>query len=442
MANLKEVVIIGDGFAAAVMAVHLLRSGAAPSSIVVIGPGELGKGNAYTCISPFFRLNVREDLPIIFSEDPLHFARWAKKNIHDPQAKTEAGEFYRRQDFGRYVSGLIWSEVGGSSLEQIKARVIGLSGSDHDWRLELDNHNVINAKRVIIATGNPPPTWPCAVMNSQLVQSPLRLIENPWTGHALEEIQSEEKIILIGGGLTALDAISALEHRNHRGRIYIVAPRAIFPPAQAKWERQKQPDWPQKMSPASLTRFMRNYLPLAATASTEWQSAWEELRPNLNAIWQQFSTLQKRSLFKRLGWLWNLYRFRASPQTIAAYEQLKQKNQIEFVLGRAKEIECSATTVQVLLRGGKALEADRVINCTGVASDLLLNSLVQNQLAIPDPLGNAIAVDEAFRVLQASCKPFNSLWMIGPATMGSLGDVIAASAIAKQAEQLASQIPK
>ena len=194
------------------------------------------------------------------------------------------------------------------------------------------------------------------------------------------------------------------------------------------------------MSPASLTRFMRNYLPLAATTSTEWQSAWEELRPNLNAIWQQFSTPQKRSLFKRLGWLWNLYRFRASPQTIAAYEQLKQKNQIEFVLGRAKEIECSATTVRVLLRGGEALEADRVINCTGVASDLLLNGLVQNQLAIPDPLGNAIAVDETFRVLQAPCKPFNSLWMIGPATMGSLGDVIAASAIAKQAEQLASRI--
>jgi hypothetical protein len=30
--------------------------------------------------------------------------------------------------------------------------------------------------------------------------------------------------------------------------------------------------------------------------------------------------------------------------------------------------------------------------------------------------------------------------MLGPATMGSLGDVVAASAISKQAEELASQI--
>jgi hypothetical protein len=32
--------------------------------------------------------------------------------------------------------------------------------------------------------------------------------------------------------------------------------------------------------------------------------------------------------------------------------------------------------------------------------------------------------------------------MIGPGTMGSLGDVVAASTIAKQAEQLATQISR
>jgi uncharacterized NAD(P)/FAD-binding protein YdhS len=63
-------------------------------------------------------------------------------------------------------------------------------------------------------------------------------------------------------------------------------------------------------------------------------------------------------------------------------------------------------------------------------------------LAIPDPLGHAIAVDENFRALNLSRKGWNSLWMIGPGTMGSLGDVVAASTIAKQAEQLATQISR
>ena len=141
-----------------------------------------------------------------------------------------------------------------------------------------------------------------------------------------------------------------------------------------------------------------------------------------------------------MGWLWSLYRFRASPQTIAAYKRLKDKNQIQFVIGRAKEITCSESKVIVFLGNGIEVEGDRIINCTGVASDQLLEQMIKNSLAIPDPLGSAIAVDKHFRVLHFSGGQWNSLWMIGPGTMGSLGDVIAASAIAKQAEQLAIQL--
>jgi uncharacterized NAD(P)/FAD-binding protein YdhS len=437
---MKEVVIIGDGFAAAVLVTHLLRRGISASAITVIGSRALGKGNAYGCNNPFFRLNVREDLPIIFADDPLHFSKWAQRHINDSEARTKAGYFYRRQDFGRYVSELIACESKSGQIEQIKARVLGLSGSENSWTLELDSHSAITAKQVIVATGNPPPVWPCAVINLNSALSTSCLIENPWTGQGLDDIETQENIILLGGGLTALDAINALVKRKHLGMIYVISPRAILPPAQANWERKAQPQWPQNLTPAKLIRFMRNYLPSISTTSPEWQSAWEELRPNINTIWQQFSPSQKRSLFKRLGWLWNLYRFRASPQTISAYEKLRSKNQIQFVLGRATEIQYSESKVKAFLGNGTEVEGDRIINCTGVASDPFLNRLIEDQLAIRDPLGHAIAVDENFRVLNLSCKRWNSLWMIGPGTMGSLGDVIAASAIAKQAEQLAIQI--
>jgi uncharacterized NAD(P)/FAD-binding protein YdhS len=119
MQDKSKLVIIGDGFAAAVTAIHLLRKGIAADSLTIIGPGPLGKGHAYGCASPSFRLNVREDLPIVFSEDPLHFARWAKTNIDDPEAKTSAGIFYRRADFGRYVSELVAAEVGFDQIQRI-----------------------------------------------------------------------------------------------------------------------------------------------------------------------------------------------------------------------------------------------------------------------------------------------------------------------------------
>ena len=441
MRDKSKLVIIGDGFAAAVTAIHLLRKGVAADSLTIIGPGTLGKGNAYGCMSPFFRLNVREDLPIVFSEDPLHFARWAEANIDDPEAKTSAGFFYRRADFGRYVAELIAAEVGFEKIQRVPSKVIRLN-QEHDglWKLVTADGGLFYAEKVIIATGNSPSTWPCPVKTELGGQAEPQLIENPWTGQYLAAIQPEEHVVLLGGGLTALDAIYALAAQGHRGLITIVGPRPLFPPTQAQWARQKQPNWPEKISPAKLVRFMRQYLPSAPTTSTEWQCAWEELRPNLNAIWQQLTPHQRQSLFKRLGWAWSLYRFRASPQTIKAYEQLKATNQVHFAVGRAKQVVCSEGAITVQLNKGQSVQADRIINCTGVGTDLFLNQLIADAIAIPDPLGTAIAVNTNLNVIKPNRQAWNNLWMLGPATMGSLGDVVAASTISKQAEELASQI--
>ena len=436
--NIKEVVIIGDGFAAAVMVIHLLRRGVDPSALVLLGSGELGKGSAYNCVNPFFRLNVREDLPSVFSEDPLHFARWAEIHIDDPEAKTDAGYFYRRSDFGRYISELVAKEAGSEQIERIAATATNLYRSDEHWHIETSNRGTLVAKKTIIATGNPPPVWPCHVTNHQLTDLS-QLIENPWSGHELTNIDTHEEVILLGGGLTALDAINALVGQAHQGMIKVIGPRAIFPPSQALWRRQKEPKWPQKLTPAQLVNFMRNHLPCVSTSSIQWQSAWEELRPNLNSIWQRLSSHQRRILFKRLGWLWSLYRFRASPQTISSYKKLEANNQIRFILGRAQKID-TEQKVKVLLDNGSIVEGDRIINCTGVGRDPFLSKIILNQTTCADALGQSIAVDAQLRVMKSINEHCDRLWMIGPATMASLGDVIAASSIAKQAEQLALEL--
>lgn len=395
-------------------------------------------GNAYTCNSPSYRLNVREDLPIVFSEDPLHFARWAKTHLQDPQAKSEAGYFYRRHDFGRYVSLLLNNAPVSHAMRRIRAKVKRIDRLENQWRLGLDSGAQVDAQHVILATGNGVPTWPCGVDSQDASSSWLssHLIENPWPGDHWYSFKLNDDIILIGGGLTALDAINALAEQGHQGRIQVVSPRAIFPPAQAPWQRRNQPEWPNSLNPAGLVKFMRAYLPSAPTNSSEWQCAWEELRPHLNPIWQSFNPHQRRILLKRFGWLWSLYRFRASPQTIEAYEQFRAKGQFNFALGRASQIRCIEPKLTVILSNGTEITGDRVINCTGVSADRLLQQLIKDKLAIPDALLQGVAVDTKFRVLSPS-QVWEHLWMIGPATMGSIGDVVAASAIAKQAEQLA-----
>lgn len=135
-----------------------------------------------------------------------------------------------------------------------------------------------------------------------------------------------------------------------------------------------------------------------------------------------------------------MYRFRASPQTIKAYEQLRANHQVQFAVGRAKKVECSEGAITVQLNNGQGIQADRIVNCTGVGTDLFLNTLIADAVAISDPLGHAIGVNTNLNVIKPNLQAWNNLWMLGPATMGSLGDVVAASAISKQAEELAAQI--
>jgi len=436
---LKDILIIGDGFSAAVALIHLLRQGVDTQAIAVLGKRTPGRGNAYDCVSPAFRLNVREDLPIIFSEDPLHFARWAKENIVDPQAKTGAGYFYRRSDFGAYMYHLLDEQLAGRVLDQIQGEAYRISGFDGQWQIELKTGERINAKAIILATGNATPTWPCPI-HIQESSKQTSVTENPWPGHYLNKIARDDHVLLLGGGLTALDAINGLVEQGHQGKVTVISPRALFPPSQAAWKRIHQPQWPHPITPARLVRFMRHYLPDAPSDQSEWQSAWEELRPELNRIWQGFSAHQRRILMKRFGWLWNLYRFRASPQTIAAYHQLLQQQQINFYCGRAKKIVIWGDAIDVTLNHGEVVHGQHLINCTGVARDLLLDQLIHDAITGSDALRSSIAINPQLAVLDRMGRAYQSLWMIGPATMGSLGDVIAASAIAKQAEQLAKAI--
>lgn len=437
--TVKDLLIIGDGFSAAVALIHLLRQGIDARSMTILGKHFPGRGNAYGCTSPAFRLNVREDLPIIFSEDPLHFARWAKEHINDPLAKTSAGYFYRRSDFGIYMSQLVNHQLDGRALNHIQGEAQRITGSDGQWRVELKTREHIDAKAIILATGNARPTWPCPVQIEQ-TSSQLTLTENPWPGDYLHQISAKDHVLLLGGGLTALDAINGLVEQGHHGQVSVISPRALFPPSQAPWARTKQPQWPHSITPARLVRFMRNYLPNTPADQSEWQCAWEELRPDLNRIWQEFNAYQRRILMKRFAWLWNLYRFRASPQTIAAYQQLRDQKQIEFRCGRAQAITLRDGAIQVTLHHGELVHGHHLINCTGVARDRLLDQLTRDAIASPDALKSSIAIDPQLAVLDPKGNTYQSLWMIGPATMGSLGDVIAASAIAKQAEQLAKAI--
>lgn len=208
----SDICIIGSGFSAAAMLLHLDDKGVDCGSVTVIGHGELGAGQAFGCLNDDFRLNVRAELMRVWPDRRLDFARWARQHItDDPEAVSNAGDFYRRRDFAAYMAKQLETRAGTRSASRIEAEAVALTPDGDRWRITLDTGVSLSAAHVILATGNPSPDWPFRGM----VEDAPTLISGPWRGDWVDRVAGDERLVVIGSGLTALDTLHTLYRRGH-----------------------------------------------------------------------------------------------------------------------------------------------------------------------------------------------------------------------------------
>jgi len=432
-----SLIIVGSGFAAAAVVIHLADNGFSPSDILIIGPGQLGSGQAYGCEADAFRLNVRADLQRLWPDHPDHFPQWAKTHIDDPQAKTHAGHFYRRADFARYVSAQLEAGAGQKSLRQVPARVVDIRPAQQGWQAICDNGTEYHSTRLLLATGNPEPQWPVA----NPFEDGATLIRTPWQGEWLTKIDSASHVCLIGSGLTAMDALYGLAERDHQGPISLLSPHGILPPEQAPWTPGPPHDWPARLRGSGFLREMRQHLGTRSWQGAQWQQCFEALRIGISQAWQHLPVEDRLKLQRRAGWLWSLARFRASPQTVNAAREMSTTGQLTIVRGRLKNLcRTGDEHWRIDLTDGEPLSADAVINCTGVGRDALIDTLMKSGQLTPIGRGTAPSVSADLRAVAPDRRVHSNFFCIGSATALALGDVLGATSVARQAEQLAKTL--
>ena len=99
-----SVAIVGAGYTSAALVTHLLdRRPDVAEKIAVFGKGSFGHGAAFGTLHPDFRLNVRAQIMQLRPAKPDLFPIWAEACLQDEGAYCEAGQFYRRADFARYM---------------------------------------------------------------------------------------------------------------------------------------------------------------------------------------------------------------------------------------------------------------------------------------------------------------------------------------------------
>ena len=444
-----SIAIVGAGYTSAALVTHLLdRRPDIAEKIAVFGKGSFGHGAAFGALHPDFRLNVRAQIMQLRPAKPDLFPTWAEACLQDEGAYCEAGQFYRRADFARYMDHELSQLPYNEDVNFIRQQVISVryEQSLSKWHLRTDTGDEYTALTLILATGNPEPNWPCPIERACLQHEGHLLIKSPWTGSWLHDCDPEKTVLLVGGGLTAMDTVYALGKAGHRGNVHLVTPLGILPPAQTGWVPAEAIKWPDDIFSASaFIGFMAGHLkqqPQCLWTDSEWQSRFEALRVHLNPVWRGLPAAEKRRLMGRLGGSWSLTRYRSAPQTSHMAAQMISSGQLVLHTSRVNQISVGRRdkSFSAYLCSGQLLNTNIIVNCTGIGRDPLLAAMIADHVIQADAFGWGPQLADNLQLYSGDGHPYPSGYGIGAMTAGSEGDVVGATTIARQAASLAHHL--
>lgn len=431
--RVRPVAVVGGGFSGTMVAAQLARKGI--DSVLIDGSGRAGQGVAYSTREPAHVLNVRAEVMSAWPEDLDHFVR---------VAEAEGGtrrDFVQRRQFGHYLRDVLSEGIDTGHLRVVERQAVEAEPSDGGWRVQLDNGEAIDASALVLAIGNQPPE-PLPFGGG----SP-RVINNPWDAEALAAVEdlaeTNEDVLLVGTGLTMVDAVLSLDAAGHRGRILGLSRRGLIPRGHTDDMVASTVD--AEDVPHGHVRTLWRWLRKRG-AEVGWRSAVDALRPHTHQLWKSLSLAEKRRFARHARPWWDVHRHRIAPEVAQRLHDMIAEGRLGIVAGRIQSVrqEDDRLVVNYRRRGNSRIDEGcfaYMINCTGPLGsiartrDPLLKGMLADALAKPDELGIALDVDECSRVAGSKLA-----WAMGPLTKGRYWEIIAVPDIRGQAASVADDI--
>lgn len=453
------VAIIGGGYSGAACAYHLAQGLAdGHARIVVFDPrAMLGGGLAYDTDEPAHRINVPASRMSLLPEDGDHFQRWLVEGgalVDDPEAFTPEGHaFARRSAFGRYVCAQLAPFVASGTIEHRRSRVrtvtAALSGL---WHVEAEDGPALEADIVVVATTHPAPQPPAAL--HRVLSGHAGYIPDATVPAALSGIGADDRVLVVGTGLTAADVIATLDAGGHRGQITAVSRRGLRSRGHDLSAQEPFGEFtdPPSRSARGLLRRVRVSLVEAEAAGLTWHAVFDRLRAQGGDIWRALPVAERWRLVRFLRPYWDVHRFRIAPQVEAAIERRLAAGTLTF---HAAAIASATHTPD----GGIAVDFrpryrqkpfrgyfDSLILTTGpghasvLSSQPFLADLAEAGVLLPDTVGLGIAVDEQSRAVGADGCPAETLYIAGPLARGTFGELMGLPQVTDHAVFVAGNI--
>jgi uncharacterized NAD(P)/FAD-binding protein YdhS len=262
---------------------------------------------------------------------------------------------------------------------------------------------------VILATGHAPQSIPAPFA---AVSGHQRFIKDAFLPGALAVIRPRDRVFVAGTGLTMADIVASLD-QAHGG--ITGADTAL-----------------------ALLRGVRQAVGAATAEGQPWQIVFDTLRAQAQPIWLALSEPERRRLIRHARPFWECHRHRLPPPTGAVLRRRLLDGTLAIRAACITAASAAREKISVATRersGGRVTENavfDAVILATGPGSFAdasgLIAKLLKAGLICPDGTQLGLKSDTPH------------LFLAGPLTRGSLGEITAVPEIARQAVSIAQHI--
>ncbi len=423
----KQVLVVGGGAAGVVTTAALLRQAAdvpgQPVEVTVVErSGVVGPGLAYGTHDPQHLLNNYAGRMSALEHDPLHLVRWC---VAEGMAVTPQ-TFVPRETYGRYLAALLDTVPvpTGSRVTRLRDEVVDLTDVGGSYLARTASGAVLTADVVVLALGNPPPRRPRGIDADDD-----RFAPDPWDPGLLDRVGDDDRVLLVGTGLTTVDVTAQIAAARPRVRMTAVSRHGLLPLRHVE------------QAPGPASSFDGDVRTLGAVlaevrrcvdAGADWRCVVESLKTVANDVWGSLSFDDKEQFTRHVSRYWEIARHRMAPAMAEIVDDLLATGRLTVASSR----DVDPATY------------DLVVNCTGPAPvstpgwNPLVDSLAVKGMLWPGPFGLGIDVDADGALIDADGVGARRMYAVGAARRGVEWEVAAVPDIRRQAVRLAEHLAR
>ncbi len=442
-----RITIIGAGFSGSTLATLLASETDAAMEVCLVGVDEsFGRGVAYGEARPEHLLNVRAGHLGAAPDNAGEFADW----LHlGPQGRDG---FLPRLVYGEYLTDRLRSAKDrATNLSLLRQEAIAINRIGDGFRVHLDDGSYFASDRVVLALGALPPQR-LAGIGPRLAQNP-RYIAWPWQDEALNQIDAEARVLIVGTGLTMADVVMSLSRRGHSGGIVAISRHGLLPQSHRP-EPSPAIELPPSLHQALRAHDIRQLVAAIRSLShvvPDWRSAVDALRPHTQGFWRRLSAQDRARFLRHVRSYWEVVRHRVAPEIGDLLTNLQASGQLEVRAARLVRAGLRTDGADVLIRerGKEQIgveKYDYVIRATGLDTDIvrtthpLASHLHESGLLSADAHGLGVNVTDTFEVLDRQDNRIAGLYCLGPLLRGHLWEITAVPELRTAAKALSQQL--